>query len=242
MPTPPHEDHEAEDYKGSPSPIRVLLADDHTMFREGLAAILASQGGVEVIGQSTNDGRAAAMARAKKPDAVVMQVEKPLERAREAVSEMLALSPPPRVVICTMTEDLHYLREMLRLGVSAYVHKSSSTAELINVIHTAVLRAEDETVVVAMPRSALEESQDGAGDVLTKREMEVLLLAAQGSSNRQIASSLNLSEKTVKRHLANAYEKMGVHSRVEAVRVALQEQWFTVSKIAADADGSAGGV
>lgn len=242
MPTPPHEDHEGEDHKGTPSPIRVLLADDHTMFREGLAAVLASQGGVEVIGQSTNDERAAAMARAKKPDAVVMQVETALERAREAVSEMLALSPPPRVVICTMTEDPRYLREMLRLGVSAYVHKSSSTAELISVIHTAVLRAEDENVVVAMPRSALEESQDGAEGVLTKREMEVLLLAAQGSSNRQIASSLNLSEKTVKRHLANAYEKMGVHSRVEAVRVALQEQWFTVSKIAADANGSAGGV
>jgi DNA-binding NarL/FixJ family response regulator len=154
---------------------------------------------------------------------------------------MRALSPPPRVVICTMTEDPRYLREMLKLGVSAYVHKSSSTAELINVIHTAVLSPEDRNVVVAMPRSALEESQDGAGDVLTKREMEVLLLAAQGSSNRQIASSLNLSEKTVKRHLANIYEKMGVHSRGEAVRVALQEQWFTVSKIAADADGSAVG-
>jgi two-component system, NarL family, response regulator len=82
MPTLPHEDHGGEDHKGTPSPIGVLLADDHTMFREGLAAILASEGGVEVVGQSTNDERAAAMARAKRPDAIVMQVETPLERAR----------------------------------------------------------------------------------------------------------------------------------------------------------------
>jgi DNA-binding NarL/FixJ family response regulator len=234
MATPHH-----DDYGRTPPPIRVLLADDHTMFREGLAAILTSQGSVEVIGQSPNDERAAAMARAKKPDAVIMQVETSLERARETVSVMLALSPQPRIVICTMTEDPRYLREMLRLGVSAYVHKSSSAAELINVIRAAVLSPEDDNVVVAMPRSALEESQDEAGGVLTEREMEILLLAARGSSNHQIASFLNLSEKTVKRHLANVYEKMGVHSRVEAARVALQEEWFTVSKIAADADGAA---
>jgi DNA-binding NarL/FixJ family response regulator len=232
MATPHHEDHE-----GTPHPIRVLIADDLTMFREGLAAILASQGGVGVVGQSPNDERAVAMARAKKPDVVIMEVETSLDRAREAVSEMRSLSPAPKVIICTMTEDPHYLREMLRLGVNAYVHKRSSSADLIDVIRTAVLSPEDENIVVAMPRKALEQSQDRDGDVLTRREMEVLLRAARGWNNHQIASSLGRSEKTVKRHLANVYEKMGVHSRVEAVRVALEEQWFTVSEIAADADG-----
>jgi DNA-binding NarL/FixJ family response regulator len=237
--------HPHENQRSTPSPIKVLLADDHTMFREGLAAILASRGGVEVVGQSPNDERALAIARAEKPDVVVMQVETSLEWARKAVSEMLALSPQPRVIICTMTEDPAYLREMLRMGVSAYVHKSSSSAGLINVIRTAVLNPDDDNIVVAMPRGALElspleHSLDGAGSVLTRREMEVLLRAARGWSNHQIGSSLNLSEKTVKRHLANVYEKMGVHSRVEAVRVALQEQWFTVSEIAADADGYGG--
>ena len=232
MTTHPHEDQGA-----TPALIKVLLADDHTMFREGLAAILASQGGVEVVGESPNDERAVAMARAKKPDVVVMEVETSLELARKAVSEMLALSPQPRVIICTMTENPAYLREMLRLGVSAYVHKSSSTAELVNVIRTAILNPQDDNIVVAMPREALEYSQDGAGNVLTTREMEILLRAAQGWSNHRIASSLNLSEKTVKRHLSNVYLKMGAHSRIEAVRVALQEQWFTVSEIAADTDG-----
>jgi DNA-binding NarL/FixJ family response regulator len=227
------------DYEETASPIKVLLADDHTMFREGLAAILVSRGGVEVVGQSINDERAAAMARAKKPDAVIMQVESPLEKATEAVSEMLALSPPPRVVICTMTEDPRYLREMLRLGISAYVHKSSSSTELIDLIRAAVLGPENGNVVVAMPRSALEESEDGARDLLTGREMEILLLAARGLRNRMIASSLHLSEKTVKRHLANVYTKIGVHSRVQATQVALREGWLTIKEVAADADGVA---
>jgi len=173
-----------------PYPIKVLLADDHTMFREGLAAILASKGDVEVVGQSPNEERAVAMARARKPDAVIMEMETSLEQTREAASEILALRRAPKVIICTMTDDPTCLREMLGLGVSAYVHKSSSSAELINVIRTAVLSPEDENTVVAMPRKALEHSQDGAGDVLTKREIEVLLRAARGWNNHQIASSL----------------------------------------------------
>ncbi len=87
----------------TPSPIKVLLADDHTMFREGLAATLASEGDVEMVGQSPNDEHALAMARAQQPDVVIMQVESSLERARELVSEMLALSPAPKVIVCTMT-------------------------------------------------------------------------------------------------------------------------------------------
>jgi NarL family two-component system response regulator LiaR len=96
-------------------------------------------------------------------------------------------------------------------------------------------------VVVGMPREMLEEVRDGSGGVLTVREMEVLLLAARGLSNRQMASTLRLSEATVKRHLANVYPKMGVHSRGEAIRKALTEDWITIQDVTheqeADTDG-----
>jgi ATP/maltotriose-dependent transcriptional regulator MalT len=94
-----------------------------------------------------------------------------------------------------------------------------------------------ENVVMVMPQGALEASEDGAGgDILTKRELEVVVLAARGMSNPQIAHHLSLSEGTVKRHLANLYPKIGVHSRGEAVRKALDNEWLTIHEITADID------
>ncbi len=108
------------------SPIKVLLADDHTMFRQGLASVLATYGGIEVAAQTNNDERAVALAREHKPDVVIMQVQLPLERAKDFLEQIRSVSPPPRVVICTMFEDPRYVREFLSLGVTAYLVKSAS--------------------------------------------------------------------------------------------------------------------
>jgi len=199
-------------------PIKVLLADDHTLFREGLAGLLAVYGGLEVLAEVPNDGAALTLAQEHKPDVVVMQVQMPFERAKEALLKMREISPPPKVVIVTMFEEPRYVRELMSLGASAYLIKSASVEHLIGAVRAAVFDPKGENVVVGMPREMIEEARDGSGGVLSAREMEILLLAARGLPNRQMASSLRLSESTVKRHLANIYLKMDVNSRGEAVR------------------------
>ncbi len=212
-------------------PTTVLLADDHTMFREGLAQLLTSYGGLRVVGETANDAGAVDLAREMKPDVVIMQVQMPFEAARESLIKMRQVEPPPKVIIVTMFEDPEMMRAFLRLGTSGYVLKSSSTTQLVGAIRAAAFAPEDGNVVVGMPRTMLEESEGGSEGVLSVRELEILLLAARGLSNRQIARQVHLAEGTVKRHLSNTYGKMGVGSRGEAARVALQEEWITVSEI-----------
>ena len=100
-------------------PIRVLLADDHTLFRQGLAAVLASYGGMEVVAEVPNGAEALGLAREKKPDVVVMQVQMPFEKAKESLRQLRSASPPPKVVVVTMFEEPRYLRELMELGASA---------------------------------------------------------------------------------------------------------------------------
>jgi DNA-binding NarL/FixJ family response regulator len=216
--------------------IRVLLADDHTMFREGLARLLTSYGGMEIIAQVPNDQEALRLAQEEKPDVVVMQVQMPFERSKESLQKMRELSPAPKVVLVTMFEEPQYVRGLMELGASAYLLKSVSVEHLIGAVRAAVFDPKGHHVVVGMPQQMIEEVEDGSGGVLTIREMEILLLLARGLSNRQIASSLRVSESTVKRHLANTYPKMGVSSRGEAVRQALFENWITIEEITQEAD------
>ena len=201
------------------------------MFREGLAGLLTSYGGLEVVGETTNDEGAVALAREKKPDVVIMQVQMPFEKAKQALDWMRAVEPAPKVVIVTMFEDPAMMRDFLRLGASGYVLKSVSSQQLIRVVRAAVLDPKDENVVVEMPRELLEEAEGGSDGVLSARELEILLLAARGLSNRQIATRVHLAEGTVKRHLSNSYHKMEVGSRGEAVRKALHDEWITISEV-----------
>ena len=212
-------------------PTTVLLADDHTMFREGLAGLLTSYGGLEVVGETTNDEGAVAIAREMKPDVVIMQVQMPFEKAKEALDQMRAVEPTPKVVIVTMFEDPALMRDFLRLGASGYVLKSGSSQQLVGTVRAAVFAPKEGDVVVGMPRELLEEVEGGSDGVLSARELEILLLAAQGLSNRQIATRVHLAEGTVKRHLHNTYHKMEVGSRGEAVRQALLNEWITISDI-----------
>jgi DNA-binding NarL/FixJ family response regulator len=211
--------------------IRALLADDHTMFRQGLATLLASYEDVEVVAETTNDKGVVALAREKKPDVVIMEVQMPPERAKENLKRLREVSPPPKVIIVTMFEDSRYVRELMSVGASAYLVKTSSVGHLLAAIRTAVLDPEAENVVVGMPRGMLEKTETGANSTVSARELEILLLAARGLSNRQIARKINVADSTVKRHLANTYSKMGVGSRGEAVRKALSEEWITIQEI-----------
>ena len=223
-------------------PIRVLLADDHTMFREGIASVLADYGGIEVVGQTDNDERAVELARLRKPNVVLMQVQMPISRARENLLKMREVSDPaPKVVILTMIEDPRQVRKLMELGASAYIVKSASTEHLVAALRTAIVDPKSKkNVVVGLPRALLEEAEDGSEGVLSARELEILLLASRGLSNRQIAARVNLAEGTVKRHLANTYQKMGVGSRGQATSKALYEEWITIQDVTDDLDGPEG--
>jgi DNA-binding NarL/FixJ family response regulator len=145
----------------------------------------------------------------------------PFERAKESLGRMRALPHPPKVIVVTMFEEPHYVRSLMELGASAYLVKTSSSAHLVATMRAAVFDPRAKNAVVGMPTAILEESRDGVEGVLSARELELLLLVARGLFNRQIAASAHLAEATVKRHLANVYNKMGVSSRTEASREAL---------------------
>ena len=213
------------------APIRVLLADDHTMFRQGLAGILASYGGMEVVAEVPNDGETLQVARDLFPDVVIMQVQMPFSRAIETLKEMRSFPEAPKVVIVTMFERPEYVRELTGVGASAYLLKTSSSEHLVAAVRAAALDPQSENVVVGMPQEMLEETREGSEGVISARELEILLLVSRGLSNRRIASSLHLSEATVKRHLANVYPKMGVGSRGEAMREALTREWITIEEV-----------
>jgi DNA-binding NarL/FixJ family response regulator len=211
--------------------ISVLLADDHTMFRQGLATILASYGSVEVLGEVPNDSEALRLVGELNPDVVIMQVQMPCQRAKESLGRMRALPHPPKVIVVTMFEEPHYVRGLLELGVSAYLVKTSSAEHLVATVRAAVFDPRAKNAVVGIPTEILEESREGVDGVLSARELELLLLAARGLSNRQIAATTHLAEATVKRHLANIYQKMGVSSRTEASREALTRDWITIEEV-----------
>jgi DNA-binding NarL/FixJ family response regulator len=218
----------------APEPTRkisVLLADDHTMFRQGLATILASYGGVEVVGEVPNDAEALRLVGELEPEVVIMQVQMPFERAKVSLGRMRALPHPPKVIVVTMFEEPGYVRSLMELGASAYLVKTSSAEHLVAAVRAAVFDPRAKNAVVGMPPAMLEESRDGVEGVLSARELELLLLAARGLSNRQIAASTHLAESTVKRHLANVYQKIGVSSRGEAAREALLREWITIEEI-----------
>jgi DNA-binding NarL/FixJ family response regulator len=212
-------------------PIRVLLADDHTMFRQGLARILASYGGMEVVAEVPNDAEALELARELSPDVVIMQVQIPFERAKETLRAMRTFSDPPKVVIVTMFESPRYVRGLTGAGASAYLVKTSSSEHLVAAVRAAVFDPRAKNAVVGMPTVMLQESRDGVEGVLSARELEILLLAARGLSNQQIAASARLAEGTVKRHLANVYQKMGVSSRTEASREGILREWITIEEV-----------
>jgi DNA-binding NarL/FixJ family response regulator len=217
------------------SSVRVHLADDHTIFLEGLEAILASREGLEVVGTSSTGGEAAERVAQTKPDLVITQLDMDLKTAEGILEGLRGASPDSKIMVLTMFDSFPFLKALSKMGIDAYVHKSSTTEELLATIEAIARDPGGDNVVIAMPRGALERMEEGPVGSLSERETEVLVLVARGHTNEQIAQELRLATSTVKRHLANVYEKIGVGSRGEAVRMALMEQWIGISEITQEA-------
>ena len=215
----------------NPAPIRILLADDHAVLRDGVRMILESHPGLEVVGTVDNGVEAVALAATLRPDVAVLDVAMPGLNGLEAAREIRDACPETEVVILSMHEGEDYLREALRAGAAGYVLKRAAAKELVGAIH-AVRRGES-YLDPALTRTLISDyvrkvdRSDTPADALTEREIEVLRLVAEGFTNRQIALRLNISIKTVQSHRANLMDKLDLHDRTELVRYAIRRGLIT---------------
>ncbi len=210
------------------SSIRVLIADDHRLFRQGLRQICEAVGRFEVIGEAENGQEAVELARRLKPDVVLMDIQMPVLDGVEATRLITTSDPTVRVLILTMYKQDRYVFEAIKAGARGYLLKDIDEQELVDAVR-AVHRGEA-LIDPGLAARLLEEFRrlsQSAADVedLTPGEMDVLRLVAQGLDNKSIARELSLSERTVANRLSEIYQKLHVASRTQAALVALRRGW-----------------
>jgi DNA-binding NarL/FixJ family response regulator len=208
--------------------VRVLLADDHAIMREGLRLVLAAEPNIEVIGEAEDGRQAVDLVAHLHPDVVVMDIAMPRLNGLDATRQIRDHFPEVQVVILTMHENRAYFLQIARAGAAGCVLKRSMGKELVTAIESAA-RGESylppsiaATVLADYRRLAAHPGHQDA-DPLTEREREILQLVAEGNTNREIADLLTLSIKTVQAHRANIMEKLGAHDRTDLVRYALRQ-------------------
>jgi len=216
--------------------IRVLLADDHLVVREGTRQIIEREPDLVVVAEA-NDGReAVALAEKECPDVALLDISMPVMNGIEATKEIKKICPRTAVLVFTAYDYDEYVFAILEAGAAGYLLKNVRGGELIDalrrvyagesVLHPAIAKK----VVSRVAASAGAEETPGR-EILTDRELEVLRLAAQGLSNRQIAERLVVSPRTVQSHMANIFGKLQVGSRTEAVTLALRRRWISLKDI-----------
>lgn len=203
--------------------IRILLADDHSLVRQGFRMILAAQPDMEIIGEAGNGREAVELAEKLQPDLVVMDVTMPELNGIEATRRLVTASPRTRVLALSMHKDSVYVREILRAGARGYLLKDSVDADLLAAVR-AVAKGEGylSPAVSDAVLSDYRRHVTDSLDLLTSREREVLQMIAEGKTNKEIATSLKLSVYTIEAHRGRVMEKLNLHSTGELVRFALR--------------------
>jgi DNA-binding NarL/FixJ family response regulator len=206
--------------------IRVILADDHNILRQGLRALLERVSDIEVVGEADNGQHALELVQCLTPDVIVMDISMPRLNGLNAARRLRDAKSPARIVILSMHADLVSVREALRIGVSGYLLKRSVSEELTLAIHAAM---RGETYLTPAISSALLEqiATDAAPaesifSLLTPREREVLQLIAEGHTNHAIADTLKVNVKTVEKHRVSVMTKLGVRDNAGLVRMAIK--------------------
>lgn len=233
------------------SPIKIILADDHALFREGLKRILNMEADMEVIAECSDGIQVVELCNEVKPDVVLMDINMPVENGVVATGRMHMLFPEVKVIILSIHDDESYVFETLKNGASGYLLKDMEATDLVNAIravsdgnsyiHPKVtgklinqmrrMSYLDEVGVAGASDSLVKESgvQYVAEDSpLTKREAEVLRLMTEGKSNKAISEYLVISEKTVKNHVSSILQKMSVDDRTQAVLQAIKSGWVII--------------
>jgi DNA-binding NarL/FixJ family response regulator len=205
---------------------RILLADDHALVRRGLRLILDAQADLEVVAEAGDGAEAVSLALSQEIDLAVIDISMPRMTGLQAARELHRRCPELRILILSMHENEQYLYEALRVGASGYVVKKVADRDLVEACR-ATVRGEPflyPGAVTTLVKDHLRRAQAGEKPrgPLTPRETEVIKLVAESYTNRQIARSLVISEKTVDRHRANILEKLGMRDRVELTRYAIR--------------------
>jgi DNA-binding NarL/FixJ family response regulator len=203
--------------------IRILIADDHGIVRSGLRMLIERQDDMRVVAEADDGVDALELSQAERPDVAVLDVSMPRMTGLQAAREIRAHSPDTRVLLLSMHDDERYFFEGLEAGAAGYVLKRAADTDLIEALRTVAggrtFLSDDAQVLL------MREWQEGRAepeDPLTPRELEVVKLIAEAYTNRQIAETLKLSEKTVESHRANVFSKLGMRDRVELVRYAIR--------------------
>jgi len=207
------------------SKIRVLIADDHAILREGVRALLAGTDDIEVVGQAADGREAVDGCRRLDPDVVLMDIAMPGLGGIEAALEIRKEGLRARVLVLSQYEDREYVRRLLKAGVAGYVLKKSAGSELagaIRAVHRGGLVLDPEVA-----RAAVEEVSPATGggdryETLTDREKQVFRLVAEGKSNKEVADELGISVKTAMSHREHVMHKLDLHNRTELVKHALK--------------------
>lgn len=209
--------------------LRIVLADDHTVMRSGLRALLERQANLEVVGEGENGRQTVQLCASLRPDVVVMDIGMPLMNGIEATKEIVNQRPAAAVVILSMYSDETYVMRALKAGARAYLLKDSAAADLISAVDAVsqgksffspkVSRILAEDYVRILKQKGAVDSYD----LLTSREREILQLLAEGKSNKEVAAALNISPYTVETHRSHILEKLNLHNPAELILYAVRK-------------------
>ncbi len=211
--------------------IKVLIADDHRVVREGLAAILKTKENIAVVGEAQDGHEALEKVRALLPDVVLMDVSMPRMNGVEATRQIKREFPHIGIIALTMYDEQHYIFDLVRAGATGYLLKDTDSAQIVAAIR-AIYRGESlihpSVASKILAEFSLMSQKKGkkaswVEHDLTEREITVLRLVAEGKTNKEIANALNLSEKTVKNHVRNIFHKLQVYDRTQAAILAIRK-------------------
>ena len=226
-------------------PIRVVVVDDHELFRRGITQVLSDEADIEVVGEAEDGPAAVATAEALAPDVVLLDLRMPGMGGIEVARRLVATLPGVRILVLTVSDEPDDLFEAVKAGVAGYLLKEVPIHEVAEAVrsvargHAVVSPSMAGTLAAefaSLARRADAEQHRLQGTRLTAREVDVLKLVAQGRTNRDIGRLLFISENTVKRHVRSILEKLDVHSRMEAVLYAVREEIVDVGDAGAAPD------
>ena len=208
--------------------IRVIIAEDHNLVRQGIRALLEQNGDVQVVGEAATGQEALELVEQHKPEVVVMDLSMPRLDGAQAAERILELNLPTQIIILSMHADTTMVQQLLRRGVKGYLLKDAVTEELMLAVHAVsqgkmFLSPTISDTVMTMLLSPPDADAESAGDLLTPREREVLQLVAEGHTNNSIADTLNISVKTVEKHRANVMTKLEVNDLASLIREGIKQ-------------------